>query len=66
MLLRCGVSSWQSMSVPPFCCIVRARKIRASLEADGTRENMLSPKKAEPMVTPYSPPTSSPSLCSCG
>lgn len=30
----------------------RAKKMRASLEADGTFENILSPMKTFPMVTP--------------
>ena len=49
---RCGVSSWQSMRVPPSFANWRARKIRANLEALGTNENILSPKNEEPRVTP--------------
>ena len=57
MLLRCGVSSWQSMNRPPCCCIYLASTMSASFDALGTRENILSPMKHLPTQTPYSPPT---------
>ena len=50
--LRCGVSIWQSIISPPFSCMNSARKISASLLALGTSENMLSPMKQRPSVTP--------------
>lgn len=57
MVLRCGVSNWQSIITPPFASIICAKPINANFDALGTNENMLSPKKQRPNVTPYSPPT---------
>lgn len=57
---RCGVSYWQSIILPPSNSIFCASDIKASFDALGRNENMLSPKKQPLNDTPYSPPTSSP------
>ena len=47
-----GVSNWQSMKCQPKESSICAKLMRASFEALGTNENMLSPKKALRSVTP--------------
>ena len=52
-----GFMTITTIMTPPCSLKNWARWMRASFEALGTSENMLSPKKQRPRVTPYSPPT---------
>jgi hypothetical protein len=54
--------NWQSSSRNPPTLSRATSQASATFDASVAAENMLSPKKAASMRTPYSPPTSAPSL----
>ena len=53
--------NWQSSRVYPPAFSLATSQASAIFEASVRRLNMLSPKNARPSLTPYKPPTSSPS-----
>ena len=52
--------NWQSSRVKPPTLSRATSHASATFDASVAVENMLSPKKARPSLTPYSPPTSTP------
>ena len=59
---RCLVFCWQSITGTCSDSRIRTRAASASFEASGARANIDSPKNIRPRLTPYSPPTSCPSI----